>query len=136
VTLREQLQREEGVRLTPYRDSRGYLTIGYGHCLDTTPISARAAEVILDDDVAAAEAAVGGRLPWARRLDPPRWAVLVGMAFQMGPGGLLGFTQMLTAVERGDWEAAAAAMLDSLWARQTPERARRLAEQMRTGAWV
>jgi lysozyme len=27
-------------------------------------------------------------------------------------------------------------MLNSLWAKQTPARAKRLAEQMRTGEWV
>lgn len=136
MTLRDQLKQEEGLRLSPYRDSEGYLTIGYGHCLDKKPISQRAAEVIFDDDVADAEASVGARLSWARHLDPPRWAVLVGMAYQMGIGGLLDFTKALAAIERSEWDEAAREMLDSRWARQTPERARRLAEQVRTGEWA
>lgn len=134
--LRAQIAKEEGLRLTAYRDQRGYLTIGYGHNLDTKGISQRAAEVLFEDDVADAEAAVGARLPWARHLDPPRWAVLTSMAFQMGIGGLLGFVKALVAIERGEWEEGAREMLDSRWAQQTPARAQRLAQQMRSGEWV
>ena len=35
------------------------------------------------------------------------------------------FKKMKAALERGDFEAAAAEMLDSRWARQTPNRADR-----------
>jgi len=38
-------------------------------------------------------------------------------------------------VKAGDFDGAARGMLASLWARQTPERARRMSEQMRTNAW-
>jgi lysozyme len=59
--------------------------------------------------------------------------VLQAMAFQMGIDGLLGFTGTLAAVQRGDYEAAAKGMLASLWARQTPSRAGRMAAMMRQG---
>ena len=36
-------------------------------------------------------------------------------------------------MRHGDFELAAVAMLDSKWARQTPKRAKRLAEQMKNG---
>jgi GH24 family phage-related lysozyme (muramidase) len=31
MALREQLKREEGLRLKPYKDTLGHWTIGYGH---------------------------------------------------------------------------------------------------------
>jgi lysozyme len=62
--------------------------------------------------------------------------VLVGMAFQMGTEGLLKFKNTLAMVQAGDYESAAKGMLQSLWARQTPERAARMAKQMRTGEWT
>jgi lysozyme len=43
---------------------------------------------------------------------------------------------MLGSIEDGQYGEAAVEMLDSLWAQQTPERAKRLAKQMLTGEWV
>lgn len=61
--------------------------------------------------------------------------VLISMAYQMGVDGLALFRGMLTSVTQGDFDAAANAMLDSLWARQTAGRARRHAEAMRSGTY-
>ena len=38
-------------------------------------------------------------------------------------------------IERGEYADAAKNMLASKWAQQTPERAARLSEQMKTGVW-
>jgi lysozyme len=70
---------------------------------------------------------------WWRDLTPNRQAVLAGMAFQMGTPGLLGFKNTLAAVRRGDYDAAAAGMLASRWAQETPARAKRMADLMRAG---
>jgi lysozyme len=58
------------------------------------------------------------------------------MSFQLGVDGLLGFKQTLDAVKGGRYDEAAFDMLQSRWAQQTPARAKRLAEQMRTGLWM
>jgi len=152
--LREQLQRDEGCRLHAYRDTEGFLTIGFGHNLDADPalrdrlaaqcggdpaqivIDRATAERLLDNDIAVAEDALYEALPWARTLDGPRRGVLINMAFNCGIGGLLGFRKMLAACQWGDWSTAAAEMLDSKWARQVGPRATRLAAQMREGVWV
>jgi len=57
------------------------------------------------------------------------------MAYQMGVTGLAGFTNTLGMIARGDFAGAAGGMMNSLWARQTPNRARRHAEVMRTGTY-
>ena len=57
------------------------------------------------------------------------------MSFQMGVNGLKAFKNTLSSVANGLYEKAAAQMLDSLWATQTPERAKRLSEQMSKGEW-
>jgi lysozyme len=64
-----------------------------------------------------------------------RQAVLIGMAFQMGTNGLLGFRQTLAYVRDQRWPQAASSMLSSTWAKQTPARAARMARQMETGQW-
>ena len=51
----------------------------------------------------------------------------MNMAYQMGVPGLLRFKKMLSALEAGDWKTAEKEALDSLWARQTPRRAREVA---------
>lgn len=65
----------------------------------------------------------------------PATASLLNMAFQMGVDGLLGFKNTLELIRTGSYEKAAEGMLSSLWAKQTPARAKRLAVQMRTGVW-
>jgi lysozyme len=58
------------------------------------------------------------------------------MAFQMGVDGLLKFKNTLELIKNGKYKEASDAMLDSLWAKQTPNRASRLSAQMKTGEWV
>jgi lysozyme len=52
--------------------------------------------------------------------------VLVNMRFQLGPGGLRGFKNMLGAVRHWDFERMQAEMRNSAWYRQTTNRAERL----------
>lgn len=135
MTLREQLLRDEGCRLKPYRDSAGKLTIGIGRNLDDTGLSLAEAESLLDADITRASAQVYARIPWAIRLDEVRRAALVNMAFNLGVEGLLGFTRALAAMEKGDWGRAAHEMLSSAWHDQVGMRAERLALQIETGEW-
>jgi lysozyme len=69
-------------------------------------------------------------------LSEPRRAVIISMVFQMGLDGVSRFIKMRAAIMREDWEAVFKEMLNSKWAKQTPGRAGRHAEQMRTGKWL
>jgi lysozyme len=53
------------------------------------------------------------------------------MCFQLGFGGLLKFQKMLTCLADGDRTGAAREALDSLWAKQTPARAQRVAKMIK-----
>ena len=135
MTLHEQIIRDEGCRLRVYKDSRGIETIGVGRNLRDKGLSQAEAEALLANDLLESTAAVMSDIPCAFRLDEIRRAVLVNMAFNLGIGGLLKFTRMLTAVEAGDYDRAASEMMDSTWAKQVGQRADRLARQMQTGEW-
>lgn len=129
------LERDEGLRLSAYQDTRGIWTVGYGHAYvhpGTVWTQAQAAAQ-LAADVAHTEASLDIHLPWWRSLDDVRQDVIVEMAFNMGVTSLCQFHNTLGAVQRGDWEAAHNGMLESLWARQVGQRAVRLAEQMESG---
>lgn len=142
MNLRAQLIDFEGWRRKAYPDPLTHgapWTIGVGHTgsevheglvWDDDKINAA-----LDADIHTAVAGVFAALPWAHTLDSPRQAVIIGMAFQMGLPRLLGFRRTLDDVMHGHYAIAAIEMLDSTWAHQTPRRAKRLSEQMRTGEW-
>lgn len=135
MTLREQLQRDEGLRLKSYIDTRGKTTIGYGRNLTDSGISFTEAQMLLDNDIARITAEVVALLPWITNLDAVRQAVLLNMGFNLGPQGLLEFRKMLQAAQAGKWEIAGSEMVSSLWAQQVGARALRLRLQLESGEW-
>jgi lysozyme len=68
-------------------------------------------------------------------MNEARQAVVYAMAFQMGLKGLLGFRSTLDSMRDERYANAAEGMRQSKWAKQTPERANRMAYQMETGEW-
>lgn len=129
---------DEGEVLHAYQDHLGYWTIGVGRLIDKRKgggISKTESSLLLNNDINELEAELDRRLSWWRTLPDARQGVLMAMAFQMGVDGLLGFKNTLAMVRAGNFDAASAGMLASLWARQTPERARRMSEQIRTNVW-
>jgi len=135
TNLKDQLVRDEELRLKPYTDSVGKLTIGIGRNLTDKGISFQEAQGLLANDIADATADLEAKLPWTATLDDVRKGALVNMAFNLGIGGLLEFHDFLARMQRGDFSGAAGAMLDSLWARQVGARATRLSMQIQTGTW-
>jgi lysozyme len=136
--IEEQLRLDEGEKLYAYKDSLGFWTIGVGRLIDEKKgggLTEEESAYLLKNDIARKTNEVKNRLDWFSKLDEVRQAVLINMAFQMGVEGLLKFKNTLTLVKSGYYEDAAKNMLQSLWAQQTPERAKRLAEQMKTGVW-
>lgn len=132
-TLIAELKRDEGVRLKPYTDTVGKLTIGVGRNLTDVGITDDECTTLLQNDVVRTVAALDKSLPWWRNLDPVRQRVVVNMAFNLGMAGLLTFKNTLAAMRGGSYAAAAAGMLASKWATQVGARAERLADMMRTG---
>jgi len=137
--LTRQLKGDEDVRAQAYQDSLGLWTIGVGRLIDARkPGSGLRPEEItfmLNNDIDDRIDQLSRRLPWFQDLDSARQGVLLNMAFQLGINGLLGFVNTLKMVEQGNYSAAADNMLLSKWAAQTPARAKRMAEQMRSGQW-
>lgn len=131
--MRSELIRDEAMKLKPYRDSVGKLSIGVGRNLDDVGISQIEAAQMLDSDIRRTADALDKALPWWRGLDEVRQRVLLNMAFNMGVAGLLGFKHTLADVQAGNYDFAAAGMLASKWAGQVGDRAQRLANMMMKG---
>ncbi len=132
--LEEMLIRHEGLRLKPYRCTAGKLTIGVGRNLEDVGVSESEALAMLRRDITEVQVRLINDERWCfGDLCHARQVVLANMCFQLGKAGLDKFRKLRAAVAAGDWEEAARQMLDSRWAKQTPRRAKELAEIMRTG---
>ena len=144
TNLIDALKRDEGLRLTPYKDTRGFTTIYYGHNLDANPLpdaviqaaNEATAAVVLAADVARIQLKLFRDLPWIQQKPLVIQGVLVNMAFNMGVAGEETFHHMLADVQAGNYVQAAADMKASLWYMQVGDRAKRLCQQMATGQWV
>ena len=143
--LISQLKFEEGLRLKKYLCPAGFPTIGYGHNLLAGPdlygvaipdsITREFAELLLIIDVGKTIQELREKWPRLNELDQARRDACLNMSFQIGVAGFLKFEHLKTALLAKDWEAAGNAALASRWALQPPERAGRVAEQIRTGKY-
>ena len=126
--LREDLIAEEGIRLKPYLCPAGKLTLGVGRNLDDVGITQDEAMEMLDNDIDRVKAQLAKALPWLETKSPDVQRAIANMTFQMGIGALLKFKKMLAALQARDYNAARREALNSTWAKQTPQRAKRVTD--------
>lgn len=144
MNLVDQIKADEGWHPYVYDDATGaYIrpgarvvgnpTIGYGTLLSSPGgISDDEGETLLQHRITAAQRQAACLTVYAQ-LDPARQDVLTQMVFQMGLDGVEQFAHTLACLSAGDWAGAAEGMRNSLWAKQTPARANRLAQVIETG---
>lgn len=128
-----QLRADENVKLKPYTDTAGKITIGCGRNLTDNGINRGEVALMFDNDLATAEHTAKLLLVNFDTLSDARKAVVINMAFNMGYNTLATFVNTLKAIDERRWNDAKAGMLASKWAVQVGERAQRLAEAMRIG---
>lgn len=125
--LIEEIKKNEGFVGTVYQDTLGFDTIGYGTKM---PITEDEAEAILVMRLKAKIKELEKREPFTNELPLTVQEILAEMCYQMGVSGVLRFKKMWAALQSGDYNRAAIEMLDSRWAVQTPNRAKKLAAAM------
>jgi lysozyme len=119
----EILIKHEGLRVRPYRDTTGHLTIGVGRNLDDRGITKEEALYLLENDIKAFSEDLSERLYYYDALPETAKLVLLDMAFNLGLNGLLTFHQTLEHIKQGDYKEASKSMLQSKWAKQVGGRA-------------
>jgi lysozyme len=134
----ELIAKWEGLRLTAYKDSLEKWTVGYGHLLlpqdkDWTgyTITIVEADALLAQDMQSA-IAIADTFPYFDQMNEVRQAALISMAYQLGTKPLH-WPMFMASLGIEDYAGAAAAGLDSLWARETPTRASEEMAMLRTG---
>lgn len=128
--LAGQLRLDEGERTGPYLDTASKMTIGVGRNLTDVGISGDEMALMLSNDIARAAAGLAAIAPWWTSLPPAQARVMLNLAFNMGARKLALFPVFLAAMQRGDWNAAAAALTDSLWFRQVGARGPRMVARL------
>lgn len=150
------LQVDEGLKLSVYRDTEGYWTVGIGHLLSKKP-SIAVAKSVLDSqigrktngiiteaearklfqgdvDKAIQQIKLNSTLsPLYISYDATRRLALINMVFQLGVDGAAGFKNSLTLVQDGAYNQALINLRKSRWYKQTPNRAERISQVLATG---
>lgn len=127
-----QIKIDEGFNGRPYLDSEGITTIGYGRNLEANPLTEEEAELLLKNDLKKVMIDCV-KLPYYSSLSADRRAVIVNMMYNLGLPRFKGFRKMNKALSDSDYQLASVEMLDSKWAIQVGDRAKRLAKIMREG---
>lgn len=132
LALRQSITRHEGLRLKPYPDSTGHLTIGYGHDLTDDGISPAIASALLTEDIQTAIDTCQRLLSWVSSLDDVRKRAFVEIVFNLGEH-ILTFHDALAAAQIRDWAMCVDGLQKSLWQAQVGHRAVVLESMLLTG---
>ncbi len=137
-SVHDLLKQEENFSPLPYRcPVSGVWLMGYGHAIFDNPISIDDAEHVLETDVRECEneaARIMGDRCFSN-LDSVRQGVVKSIVYQTGPGRFRRMTGFIESMQRGDYERAARCLSRSTLAKQTPARAKRYVEMLKTGQW-
>ena len=145
------IERHEGRRNKVYKDSLGIPTIGIGYNLrnatakqDLAKVGANLKEVLRGKELSEDQVNELFRMSLDRSLKDAKSyypefdklpdaakGVLVDMSFNLGLTKLKGFKDLKSALGKGNYNAAADAMIDSAWYKQVKTRGVRLVNIMR-----
>jgi len=135
--IKQEIIKHEGKINKVYKDHLGNATFGVGHLvLPSDDLQ----EGIEYDDTKIMEfyerdfdQAVKDARSFTKEenIDPVAFGCVINMAFQLGLPRLLKFKNFQYHLNKCDYQSASEEMLDSRWAKQTPNRANELADTMR-----
>ena len=137
--LLESVKKHEGYRNKVYLDTLGKRTVGVGHlCVedfweDDKEYEEKFLMTILEHDLSTAIKGANDLMAEHGCMDINEKAheILIEMVFQLGKTGVSKFKNMWKALSELNYVGASYEMLDSKWAKQTPNRAKSMAKIMK-----
>ena len=137
--LLESVKKHEGYRNKVYLDTLGKRTVGVGHlCVedfweDDKEYEEKFLMEILEKDLSDAIKGANDLMAEHGCMDINEKAheILIEMVFQLGKTGVSKFRNMWKALSELNYVGASYEMLDSRWAKQTPNRAKAMAKTMK-----
>jgi len=136
--LLESVKKHEGYRNKVYLDTLGKRTVGVGHlCVEDFWEDGKEYDEdflmgILEKDLQSAIDQADDMCKGLTISDDAK-IIIIEMIFQLGGTGVSKFRKMWQALQQDppDYAEASVQMLDSRWAKQTPNRAKEMAEHMK-----
>ena len=132
-SVKNRIKTHEGFRNKVYKDTLNKRTVGYGHlCVedwweDDKEYTQAELERIFDKDFDKAKEGAS-KLYEGCEINDTAKGVIIEMVFQLGTTGVSKFKNMWKALKETppNYSVAKIEMLDSRWAKQTPNRAKEL----------
>ena len=134
MSLIEQIKKHEGFRSTVYQCTEGYDTIGYGFAIKDLALDKDIADLILERKLKDLEKKIASRFGWFYNSPKVIKDAVVNMCYQIGISGFSKFKKTIYYLETEQYEEASTECLDSLWAKQTPNRAKEVSEAISSAA--
>ena len=137
--LLESVKKHEGYRNKVYLDTLGKRTVGVGHlCVEDfweddkeyeEPFLMEILQKDLQEAIRGAKELMDEH--GCADIDERAEEIIIEMVFQLGRTGVKKFRNMWKALSEQNYIGASYEMLDSKWAKQTPNRAKSMADQMK-----
>ena len=131
MILIESIKQHEGYVGIVYKDSLGIDTIGYGFAIKDLELDEDICDIILDRKIKELATRVNRTFSWYRYMPQTIRDVVMNMCYQLGVGGFSKFRKTISFLQNKQFHDASEEMLDSLWARQTPNRAKELSNRVK-----
>ena len=131
MSLIDSIKEHEGYVGIVYKDSLGIDTIGYGFAIKDLELDEDICEIILERKLHALEDSINLKFSWYKYMPQEIKDVVMEMCYQLGVTGVSKFKKTIAYLQNKQWEEASVEMLDSLWARQTPNRAKELSNRVK-----
>ena len=124
------IKKHEGFKPSVYKCSEGFDTIGIGFKVDNLYLTESICDQILELKIVKILDKLEKRASWVQSMPETIQSVVINMSYQMGVSGFLRFKKTIDLLKQRKWTDASVEMLDSLWAKQTPNRSRELSEMV------
>ena len=131
MSLIDSIKQHEGYVGVVYKDSLGIDTIGYGFAIKDLELDADVCDIILERKVKALNDMIMIKFNWYRYMPQEIKDIVTEMCYQLGVGGFSKFKKTISYLQNKQFNDASVEMLDSLWAKQTPNRAKELSNRVK-----
>lgn len=126
--LIDSIKQNEGYRAKVYKCSEGFDTIGYGFAIKDLELSEEICDLILNEKLEKYKKEINTKFNWLNDMPINIQHIVIEMCYQIGVTGFSKFKKTIAYLRDKNWEKASVEMLDSKWAKQTPNRAKRMSE--------
>ncbi len=131
MSLIDNIKESEGFRPQVYQCTEGHDTIGFGFKVSDLELDMDLAEEILVRKLEKLIRRVKNRFSWVNESPYEIQDVVYEMCYQMGVSGFSKFKKTIKYLADKQYDKASKEMLDSRWARQTPNRAIKLSNTVK-----